>query len=304
MMSWSGKHTLALGLGLILATNAVALLGVAYNRAGEQPESQLELSDRELKLPYWYGHNDDNSGISLSLQWRFAQQERGNGYYRNGPAWLDKTKLAELGFDVSRSIETSEDRAHYDRMLGRKVFLVLEFDGPVFRQALQRAQREWRDLTARLAASPNNEDIKMKVNAAKETLVREEYKNTRLYVIDAGVDATALRTKYSERARYAILSGQISPDAAGPDNRPYLTGRIHPLNIESINVPFVYRYVFEPLVEARRNDSDQVYSGPIGKMVHRIAPEKLPEYAVTVAFGNRLEPWIKAASTPRAKGSE
>jgi len=68
-MTWSLKHTLISGLGLIALTNAVALVGVTYNRSGE-PEAKLSLTQRELRTPYrWYG-NRENSGLALSLIWR------------------------------------------------------------------------------------------------------------------------------------------------------------------------------------------------------------------------------------------
>ena len=53
-MRWSRTHTLVAGLGLIALTNAVALLGVAWNRSGE-PDATLQLSQRELQPPY-YGY--------------------------------------------------------------------------------------------------------------------------------------------------------------------------------------------------------------------------------------------------------
>jgi len=68
-MTWSRKHTLLAGLGLIALTNAIALSGVVYNRSGD-PEATLRLTQRELRTPYrWYG-NRENSGLALSLVWR------------------------------------------------------------------------------------------------------------------------------------------------------------------------------------------------------------------------------------------
>ncbi|MFL6653087.1 MAG: DUF4824 family protein, partial [Sulfurifustaceae bacterium] len=54
MIAWSRKRTLLAGIALIAATNAVALVGVAYNRSGE-PSSVLKLTERELALPYSWG---------------------------------------------------------------------------------------------------------------------------------------------------------------------------------------------------------------------------------------------------------
>src|SRR4029077_3874453 len=100
-MSWTRKHTLATGLALIAVTNAVALLGAAWNRSGE--EARLALTQRELLRPYpWYG-NRENSGISLTLVWRVQGDgpDRPLGRYtRIGgqPPWLDRAKMGSLGF--------------------------------------------------------------------------------------------------------------------------------------------------------------------------------------------------------------
>ena len=67
MMAWQRKHTFIAGMLLILLTNAVALLGVAYNRSGT-PESRLTLSQRELQLPY--GAMTEDSGLTLQIRWR------------------------------------------------------------------------------------------------------------------------------------------------------------------------------------------------------------------------------------------
>ena len=103
MMIWSRTHTFIAGAALILVANAVALVGVAYNRHGD-PESMLLLTQREALLPYSWGFERENSGVTLTLQWR-VPSEQGDGPYGLGmsyagiggePGWLDKTKLAAL----------------------------------------------------------------------------------------------------------------------------------------------------------------------------------------------------------------
>ena len=105
------NRPLWLGLGLILASNAIAPAGVWYNRSGE-PQAQLQLSEREIQLPYdsWL-RGEENSGLRLQLAWREADATW---------SWLDEAKLRELGFapsDLGRGAE-------------RPLWLVLELDGP------------------------------------------------------------------------------------------------------------------------------------------------------------------------------
>lgn len=78
MITWSRKTTWIAGLMIIVLTNVIALGGVAYNRAGE-PDGTLVLTERELRLPYSSGLARENSGLSLTIEWRTLQALR-NGY--------------------------------------------------------------------------------------------------------------------------------------------------------------------------------------------------------------------------------
>ena len=104
MKAWSRGRTLAIGLGLIVLTNAVALGGVWWNRAAA-PENSLTLSERELGLPWRALRNRENSGLALNLNWRVADREAGefvSGYTVNGgtPEWLDGARMQALGFTL------------------------------------------------------------------------------------------------------------------------------------------------------------------------------------------------------------
>lgn len=268
MMKW--PRTLIAGSVLILLTNAVALIGASYNRSDE-PESRLQLSHRELQHYRW--NEKDNSGITLTLNWRVApaqKNEYGMGY-SNGrwgaPAWLDKAKMAELGFDVVKLASKSENgRRNYEAQ-PREVLLVLELNDRAYQQELQRAKEFTGQARVIQAGNPNSEEFKRRAKNAEENYKNEQQTNSRLFVIDAGVDLLKLRATYPDRTRYAIVHGLIRPNVAfGQDGR--LGGAISELHAEHINVPFNFRQVFETT-----------------------AP-----FEVTVAFGKRLEPWITGAS--------
>ena len=51
-MTWSRSLTLIAGIALIAVTNAVALLGVWYNRGGEPPEFRAAF-DSLPRTPIW-----------------------------------------------------------------------------------------------------------------------------------------------------------------------------------------------------------------------------------------------------------
>ena len=286
-MKWSRTHTLVAGLALILTTNAVALVGVAYNRSGE-PESTLKLTQRELHLPYGWGFGQENSGITLTLQWRaLAGQDnslrglrRSYTGFGNAPDWLNKAKLAALGFDVSEPEDTRRGRMHYDKLLPKEVLLVLELDGPAYRAALEDAQKYLQKEEALLKANAGKKEFEERAKNAKRELYQEEHIYSRLFAIDAGVDLTSLRAKYSDRKRYAIARGQIQPHLVGNNHKTRLVGYISGLSVSQINVPPLYREIFEPLQKSTQTNEYGV---------------AVSTFEVSVVFGKRLEPWITEA---------
>lgn len=285
MMAWSRTRTLAAGVALILATNAVALVGAIYNRSSEA-DSHLKLTQRELQLPYDWRLEGESSGIALTLRWRILAEESADArvpampYPDQGgaPAWLDKGKLAALGFDMSRE-DTDKGRMQYSKQLARNALLVLELGGPACRLALERARKHVASEEALHAANPGNKEFELREESARKWLAQEERVSSRLFLVDAGLDKAALRSKYPDHARYAIVRGQVRPWVIGDKTKPQLSGRVS-LSADSINVPHAFRSVFESLLHGAR----------------RGRPDVEPPFEVTVAFGQRLEPWITTAS--------
>jgi hypothetical protein len=263
-MNWSRRHTLALGAALIAATNAVALLGVAYNRSGT-PESELRLSQRELRPPFQWGLQRENSGLSLALVWQAGEP------YGSTAAWLDRAKLTELGFDVSRSA----GRRHYEKVRDREVYLVLELAGSAYQAALDAARERAEKRKAEALAHPDDAKLKAQADFSQKQLLHEEHEASRLFVIDAGLDAKALRAKYPDRTKYAIVRGRVRPALEG--NGARVGGYVSAVINDSVNVPLDMRRAFEG-VPPRSYGFGPRYAGPT--------------IEATVAFGKRFEPWL------------
>jgi hypothetical protein len=275
-MNWTPRHTLVAGLALILGTNAVVLAGVAYNRGGE-PEARLRLTERELAAPHSWGFERENSGLAMRLQWRVAAPraasddsvDYGYGGYGGEAGWLDPAKLTELGFDLSRIDRHNEE--YYTDTLPRDVLLVLELDGPAYRAALERAERHVARQEARLAASPKDTQIRNSAEGARKLLEQARARHSRLFVADAGLDRATLRGKYPDRARYAIVGGQVRiyrwrDNWKGAD---LLRGHVSDVNVDEIDVPLELRPVI-----ARGAGFEAI-----------------------VSYGRRLEPWFEAATS-------
>lgn len=272
MKNWTRRHTLIAGVILILLTNAVALAGVYWNRSGE-PESLLTLSERELLLPYSWGMNRENSGIALRIAWRVLSADKNwsYAYARGNPEWLDRAKMLSLGFEALPPADTRSGYRRNERQLGKEVFVVLELDGPAYRQALERARQHAAEEDAKLAALPDDRRTREEAKRAHEALNEEEQHNSRLFAVDAGLSVAQLRAKYPDSARYAIVRAQVRPWS---NEKHGLTGHIDALSVEQINVPHEYHALFE------------------GNQRHAVPRAARMAFQARVAFGQRLEPWL------------
>ena len=268
-MKWSRTHTLVAGLALIVGVNAVVLAGVAFNRSGE-PESNMRLSERELQVPFVWRDGIDNSGMSLHLNWRMLSPELPNDKqnashyfaYRGGAEWLNAAKMAALGFEPPHANDPLNDRRRRERELSRDVLLVLEFDGAAYQATLARAMKL---------------DASVAENA--KVLKREQEASSRLFVVDAGLDKVALRAKYPDRERFAIMRGQVRPMWAADQKSNAPAGYVSQVSVDALNVPLALRSVFDG---ARLMGFDEA--------------KNVVRYDVDVAFGRQLLPWIRGAT--------
>jgi hypothetical protein len=269
MNLWSTRRRLWLGLGLILLSNAVALAGVYYNRSGEA-ESRLTLSERELQLPYgdWFLREDD-SGLRLQLLWRRADE-----YGRVD--WLSADKLQALGFQVP-DFTRGGWRQRLNRQLARPVVLVLELDGPAYQRQLQGARQALAEAEARVLSRPDDQELQHQRDSRREQLTQEQ-RDSRLFLVDAGLDVQALRQAYPDRQRYLLLGGRLKPYAGnGKPGTGGFAAAIYPDHTR-ITVPHALREVFSDWQQGGANR------------------EERPPVRVELAGGRRLEPWMLDAS--------
>lgn len=295
-MNVTQKWLLGTGVLLLVATNAVALIGVAYNRM-DPPEAVLTLTERELGAQsYWMWPESENSGLNVKLQIRtervtdmrpgeiedWASLAPFGGGLGSAVRWLDQEKLASLGFDVNLAPNAPDAERHYDRMLERYVLLVLELDGPARARALQTAHDRVTQLAQKAAEGSDDTSTSRQLKNAREALQYEEEDASRLFIIDAGLDEDSLRQRYPDRARYAIVRGTVRPMTMSGNASAKLYGRVTGVHCESINVPLQFH---ASVKEARL---PRVSAAARTRFVKS-------QLSMTVAFGRRLEPWILSA---------
>lgn len=275
MIAWSRRYTLFAGLALILVVNGIALSGVALNRSGE-PESQVQLSERELQLPYGRWNNKENSGVELSLRWRVhvgndaPDPYVGYGSYGGTASWLDEAKMLALGFEVPPDRQTVRWKNRQNRT--REMLLVLEVNGAAYQQALERARRKADDEEKLKTENLGNKEFENRAKQARDYAESEAKETSRLFVVDVGLDKDVLRSRYPDKTRFLIARGQVRPQILTQDKQDRLSGYISALSVGQINVPVEFQHALK-------------YDVQTGKAEHFVA---------SVAYGQRLEPWVVA----------
>ncbi|NJC89239.1 MAG: DUF4824 family protein [Desulfuromonas sp.] len=270
------RRTLLQALALLLAVNAFVLTGVAYNRRGT-PDATLVMTERELPLA-WNWSRAENSGVALQLNWNQPREE-----WR----WFDRAKLAELGITAEGLDEEDASRRH--QSLPVKAFAVLEYEGPAWERFKARVETERTGLDGEVAAA--------RMTAAAAERRRKEIAfalraGSRLFAVDAGGDAEALRTRYPDRARYLIAPAEVRAVVAWTDKHESekperrIHGMIERILIDTVHLPRQFHAPLEGIPERERL---HIYGGYYDDEVPARA-----HYQVQIAFGRRYEPWVES----------
>ncbi len=287
-ITFSTSSLFVLGFILLLITNIVVLAGVAYNRSGE-PDTQIRLTERELGLPNSYRpFKDENSGLALTLLWRVYEEREYRlfsrpwqfSYYGVSPKWLDSDKLKTLGFNTDAILGSGNEPERRKVSIPLEAYIVLEYDGDSYRRSLAFTQANSVKAKQSLASNPEDTKSRKRFENAEKWLAYEQTEASRLFAVDAGIDPVALRQQYSDPSRFIIAKGMISADYRSNNcDKPGVFGRIDRINIQSIHVPFQFRKQFDGIkVLPYVRDDD---------------PIRPPRYAIDLAYGKRLEPWIE-----------
>jgi len=272
----SSRGLFLLGFLLLLGTNVVVLSGVAANRSGEA-EARLTLSERELPLPSVL--DDENSGMSLRLDWRHLGRTDDDNPYIEGwyPAWFDAEKVRELGYEVDDFMNADNDAWNYRHPRTKEVFIVLELDGAAYREVVRRAEAALAEAERFYRRNRDEEKARQDVDRAEKRLVGERFEESRLFAVDAGLDPAELRRQYPDRSHFLIVKGQVRPLLEERGGKKEVYGFIRGLGVAQIHVPLSQRRVFDAIFARGRAGSSDISS---------------PRYEVQLAYGRRLEPWI------------
>jgi len=274
----SPRALFVMGFVLLLASNAMVLAGVAFNRGGA-PEAVISVTQRELRMPYRL--HKENSGLALRLVWRCESRLKDATHYtRTGsPKWFDEKKLKELGFEVEKAAGQKPYPVRHREPVAREVFIVLENDGETFERALMSAETAVEKAQEALSADPSDKKLKGRLKSAMERLKRERARESRLFAVNAGLDAGLLRERYTDRSRFIIAKGRVESRYGYGKKKRSPAGHISRLSIERINVPLKFRRDLDSLPAVKKPGTGS--SGAVS-------------YSIELAYGSRFEPWIRS----------
>jgi len=253
---------------VVVLSNLVALLGVAWNRSGE-PDAEIVLTEREAPLAW--NQERESSAVSLRLEWSGPDLGPGDG------TWFDEDKLKEIGFDTAVPPGASDGPAYYLRQLPRQTYVALEYEGDGWKRRLEAARRRVDEAKEKAAAGVEGS---AEVEGARKALEWAEKTTSRLVAIDAGNDPGALRDRHPDRSRVAVVPAIVqastrvgTPPREGVAPPVGIQGFIQSVLVSSIHVP-------------------RDLAATLSSIGLRSAPADPPRYAVTLRFGRRYEPWV------------
>jgi hypothetical protein len=202
--------------------------------------------------------------------------------------WLDRDKLLELGFRVDLDPTHPDAAEHYSHAMPRRAYVVVEFDGEAWNRWISRRGEQVRKL--RREVEEGTAEARALADA-EAVLAADRTMRSRLFPVDAGIDAGALQRHYGDRRRHAVVAGLIRPKVVQPENGvPTLSGEVLELVVSRVHVPRKLRRHLEAFlpeetweeVEAReRREAENGWPSPTP-----------PRYRATLAVGRRHEPWL------------
>jgi hypothetical protein len=235
---------------IALLVTIAGLLGCgAWNRG--EARQRITLTERELGLPWpWQNAaDDDDEPLRLSIEW----QRRDTPLDER--TWLTEDKLREIGFNVAIPAGAPEAERHYEHLLPKIAWVVLEFDGPA-----------WQEIDRRRRLRESDAQVRAAIGAS------------RLVPIDAGPDRETLTRRHANSPTLIVPAmfrvAYLDPKTAGG---PLVYGHLMTLVTRQVTVP---RRSIQALADLRNRAADPASTPPA------------PRFEVDLAVGRLGFPWV------------
>jgi hypothetical protein len=298
MKRFASPGLLMVAIAIVVVTNLALLAAAGWNRRGE-PTAGLSLSERELAIPA--DRHDEDTGLALSLVLAheppgvLRRVARWKGYQLASVEydWLDKAKLLELGFRLDLDPAQPDAAEYYSHAMPRRACFVIEYEGEAWNRWISGRGEQVVDLRREV----ENGTAKQGALAdAEAVLAVDRTMRSRLFLVDVGLDADALQSRYGDRHRYAVVAGLLRPKIVQRDDGvAVLSGEVIDLAVDRVHVSRQHRRQLEPFlsdetwneIEEREREEAEI-GWP------SVTP---PRYRATVSVGRRYEPWLISVAT-------
>jgi len=170
----------------------------------------------------------------------------------------------------------------------RRAYVVLEYEGAAWSQWFAGREAQVRELQRGVEVDATEASA---LADAEAILALDRTMRSRLFPVDAGADADALRHSYPDRRQYAVVPGLVRPKVVQlEDGTHFLGGYVRGLVVSRIHIPRRLRQGFEALLP--EETWDQLFERQREEAKSGWPSAAPPRFKAVLAFGRRHEPWL------------
>lgn len=277
------RRTILIGLSIacVLLVNIAILGKVFFNRS--QVVSKLQLSERELQLPYYYGFHKEDSSRRVSLTWATLNSEPVSlnantwNWSYNKQLLLSEAHFASFQFPSCAQKNTQRHK--------KAAWVLVEFNGQSYSDYVARAEQYFALVQAQqeppLDSALALKELQEQRQDAANLLASAKNTDSRLFVIDAAADKALLEVAlqarpHTDSSRLVILPADIQAS--------YLrcsSSETEPTRITINNLAVESLYVAKDIAE-------DFPSGEAATEKNKI------RFIAEISYGRLYEPWISS----------
>lgn len=283
----AAKKLLWLAVSLVLLVNAFILSKVYWNRS--EVSARLQLSERELQLPFNYGFTKEDSSARVSLHWTTPSTEPID-IDMNQWRWQynRRLQLNSAHFSSFQFPDCAQERRLLQK---RSAWVLLEFNGRSYAEYVEQAE-QYHALIMGLTPATNTEwsekELSAKRKQADDFLAAAKADNSRLFVIDAAAEREMLEAVQRHHQTIAdsqllIVPAELRAGYYRCDSKEQRTTEIiiDSLTVESLHIPKNFAQGFPQVDDAKQKK----------------------KFIAEISYGRLFEPWISSLRLC-AKGCE
>lgn len=274
------KKLVWLAVACVLVINAVILGKVFFNHSSVI--AQLQLSERELQLPYSNVFDKEDSSKRLRLNWSTLNTEPVS-FELNQWGWQydHQLKLSEAHFASFQFPSCEKTNRRHNK---QAAWVLLEFNGQSYRDYVAQAERYYalvQGMGPTTDTEISNKELENKRSEATKSLEAAKNIDSRLFVIDAAADRELLEAALqarnkSDHTTLVIVPAEVQAGHKRCDKTEEKTTGIlvSNLTVESLYVP-------KDFAQNLPRNTNEKSSSP---------------FAAEVYYGRLYEPWINNLS--------